>query len=267
MTQSQEQKGDAPSSYQRNTKFTGQVVIVTGAAAGIGREVALNFASQDAQVILFDINEPGLQETQSSIQGSGGKADIKLCDISNEQEVTSAINWTVTTHGKVDILANLAGIYGFQLLADFPTELYHRYIGINLNGPFFLTRTVLPHMQNAGYGRIIHTSSTGYADPKPGLTAYVASKAAVIGLVRSAAMEAGPGVTINAVMPGVIDTDQARSLDGFEALCKMTIERQAVKRQGHAADISHAVSFIASAEASFFSGQVFNCSGGETFSF
>lgn len=267
MTQSQQHDSDAHSTSQRNTKFGGQVVIVTGAAAGIGREVALNFAAQDAQVILFDINEAGLQETQTSIQKSGGKAATKLCDISNEQQVSFAINWTVTTHGKVDILANLAGKYGFQLLADFPTDLYHRYIGINLNGPFFLTRAVLPHMQAAGYGRIIHTTSTGYADPKPGLTAYVATKAAVIGLVRSAAMEAGPGVTINAVMPGVTDTDQARSLEGFEALAKMSIEQQAVKRQGHASDIAHAVSFIASAEASFFSGQVFNCSGGATFSF
>ncbi|KAL4809827.1 hypothetical protein BDV18DRAFT_49705 [Aspergillus unguis] len=248
-------------------KFLDQVVVVTGAAAGIGRKTAEHFAAQGAQVILFDINTTGLEEVQSSITKAGGKADTRKCDITSEEEVTASISWVLEKYTKIDILANLAGIYGFETLPEFSSELYHRHMAINVNGSFFLTRAVLPAMQKAAYGRIIHTSSTTFADPKPGLSAYVMSKAAVIGLVRSAAVEAGTGVTVNAVMPGLIDTEQMRSVDGFEGLAGMVIGNQAVKRQGHAIDVAQAISFIASPEAGFFSGQVFNCSGGETFSF
>ncbi|KAL4901210.1 hypothetical protein BDW74DRAFT_160497 [Aspergillus multicolor] len=266
---------DTESSHPKNihtptiqpTKFKDWVVVVTGAASGIGRETAQHFATQGAQTILLDINGPGLEKTQSSIRESGGKAANRPCDVSNENDVNAAIEWTIQTYTKIDVLVNLAGIYGFQPLTEYSTELYNRHISINVNGSFFLTRAVLPHMQKAGFGRIIHTSSTTYASPKPGLSAYVMSKAAVVGLVRSAAVEAGPGVTVNAMMPGLIDTDEMRSKDGYEVIREKILESRAVKRDGKPIDVARTIAFIASPEAGFMSGQVVDCSGGETFSF
>ncbi|KAL4939788.1 hypothetical protein BDV06DRAFT_224682 [Aspergillus oleicola] len=248
------------------TKFHGKVVIVTGAASGIGRETAIFFARQEAQVVLFDINEAGLGDVHCSIATAGGKAAFRKCDITKEDDVRNSIDWVTESFGRVDVLVNLAGIYAFQPLTSFSTELYIRHMEINVHGAFYLTRAVLPHMQKHGFGRIIHTSSTTYSDPKPGLSAYVTSKAAVLGLVRSAAVEAGDGITVNAVMPGLIDTEQMKSVDGFKAIQEMVIERQAVKRQGTVADVARVIGFIASEEAGFVSGQVFNCSGGEVFS-
>ncbi|KAF9889862.1 Reductase [Aspergillus nanangensis] len=231
-----------PSPILYQDKFSNHVVVVTGAAAGIGRETAQMFSAQGAHVILIDINQASLEEVELAIRQSGAKADARRCDISNEEDI--------------DILVNLAGVYEFKNLVDFPIDLYHRVIDINLHGSFYLTRAVLPHMQKAQYGRIIHTSSSTYADPKPGLAPYIASKAAVIGLVRATAVEAGPGVTVNAIMPGLIDTEHVRSLDRYQDLLRIVIGNQAVKRKGVPSDIAHAVCFIASPEASFFSGQL-----------
>ncbi|KAL4928137.1 SDR family NAD(P)-dependent oxidoreductase [Aspergillus undulatus] len=135
-------------------------------------------------------------------------------------------------------------------------------MAVNAEGSLFLTRAVLPYMQRAGYGRIIHTSSTTYSDPKPGLSAYIVSKAAVIGLVRSAAVDAGEGVTVNAVMPGLFATEQMKFVDWYDAIAEMVIGRQAVKGQGTAVDVARTIGSVASPEAGFVSGQVLNCSGG-----
>lgn len=248
-------------------KFQDQVVVVTGAASGIGHETAKYFAQQGAQVILFDINKAGLIQAQASFRDSGYKTGMRRCDVSDEDEVSASITWVAETYGKIDILANLAGVYAFRDLTDFPTELYHRHIAVNVNGGFFLTRAVLPYMQRAGYGRIVHCSSTTYANPRPGLSAYVISKAAVVGLVRAAASEAGDGVTVNAVLPGLIDTEKIKSVGFFDEMAAGVMESQTVKRQGHAIDVAYAMAFLASPEASFISGQCLNTCGGMTVSF
>lgn len=124
-------------------------------------------------------------------------------------------------------------------------------------------------MQKAGYGRIIHTSSSTVQEPEPGLVAYVAAKAAVIGLVRSTSVEAGPGVTVNVVMPGLIKTDTIWNSgvqpDGTQPLFETVMKKQVVKRYGRPEDIAYTICFIASPEASFITGQTFDVSGGETF--
>jgi NAD(P)-dependent dehydrogenase (short-subunit alcohol dehydrogenase family) len=169
-------------------KFSNHVIVITGAGQGIGEATARLFASQGAQVFMLDIQEQKLKNVQSSMIQQGGK----------EQAVSEE---------KIDALAHLAGIYPFHSLVGYPTEIYRRIISINLDASFYLTRAVLPHMQKSGYGRIILTSSSSSQEPEFGLSAYVASKGAIVGLARATAIEAGPGVTANVIMPGLIKTE------------------------------------------------------------
>ncbi|KAL4955825.1 hypothetical protein BDW69DRAFT_182192 [Aspergillus filifer] len=176
------------------TKFTNRVAIITGAASGVGRQTAIFFARQDAQVILFDINEAGLLEAQHLITTPGGKAAFRKCDITKEGEVQSSIDCTVQELERVNILVNLAGIYEFQPLTSFSTELYLRHMEINVH------------------------------DPKPGLSAYVTSKAAVLGLAALQRM---------------------KSVDGFDAIQNNVLGNQAVKRQGTPMDVANLIGFVA----------------------
>ncbi|KAL4790887.1 hypothetical protein BDV19DRAFT_393621 [Aspergillus venezuelensis] len=219
----------APTPPLNPTKFTNRVAVITGAASGIAKQTAIFFARQDAQVILFDINESGLLETHHLITTSGGKAAFRQCDITKEEEVNVSIDWVAREFRRIDILVNLAGIYEFQPLTSCSTELFMRHMEINVHGAFYLTR-------------------------------------AVLGLVRSAAVEAGPGVTVNAVMPGLIETERMKSVDMFHAIQGIVLGNQAVKRQGRPMDVASVIEFVAGEEAGFMSGQVFYVSGGEVFS-
>lgn len=246
-------------------KFAHHVVAVTGSGSGIGEATAQIFAQQGAQVIMLDIDEEKLKIIQASMLADGYKADIQICDVSNEQSVFNAIAETIRKFNKIDVLVNIAGIYPFHPLQNYPTDLYHRTRSINLDGSFYLTRAVLPHMQKAAYGRIIHTSSASIGDPQPGMAAYIASKAGIIGLVRAAAVEAGPGITVNAVLPGLTQTPGVLRHEGSSELFDKFVAKQVIKRRGHPWDIAYTNSFIASPEAAFYTGQTFNCSGGTFF--
>lgn len=246
-------------------KFSGSVVVVTGGAAGIGEVTARFFAQQGADVVIFDVDKQRLEDVQDSIRQGGGKAHVQVCDVSNEASVNEAIEGTIQVHSKIDVLVNIAGIYSFHPLVDYPTDVYRRIMSVNLDGSFYLTRAVLPHMQKAGYGRIIHTSSSTYGSPDPGLVPYTTSKAGIIGLVRASAVEAGPGITVNVVLPGLTDTVKAMASENSSALFDSVLAKQVIKRRGHPLDAAYTFGFVASPEASFFTGQIFQCSGGHSF--
>lgn len=250
-------------------KFAGQVVLVTGAAQGIGAVTAQLFGKQGAHVILLDLQEDKLRSIQDLVVSRNGSASYIVCDISDDCAVQDTIRQLVDQFHQIDILAHIAGIYPFSPLVETSNETYHRTISVNVDASFFITRAVLPHMRNQGYGRIIHTSSSTFQEPEVGLGVYVASKAAIIGLVRAASVEAGPGVTVNAVMPGLIRTDQVWNAgvlpDGSHPLFDRVIEKQTIKRCGLPEDIAHTFCFVASPEAAFITGQIFDVSGGETF--
>ena len=260
-----EKHANVPPVVVQPTRFHDQVVVITGAASGIGETTARLFAQQGAQVVMIDIDEHRLKRVQDEIAQAGGRAAVELCNIGSDAAVTEVVNAIIKLHTKIDVLVNIAGIYPWHLLEDYPTEVYQKIMSVNLDGSFFLTRAVLPHMRKAGYGRIIHTSSATFAHPVPGIAPYVASKAGVIGLVRAAAVEAGTGVTVNAVLPGLIDTPGSTSMQNAEEVFDRVIARQIIKRKGHPLDLAYTYSFIASPEAAFFTGQMFDCSGGETF--
>src|SRR2546423_1341240 len=160
-------------------KFAGQVVMVTGAAQGIGEVTARLFAAQGASVVLVDLNKEKLQEVSSKIGSQGEKATSRVWDVGVEAEVDSLINEVASTLGKIDVLVHLAGIYPFKPILDCTVADYRRIFNVNVDSCFFLTRAVLPHMQRAGYGRIINTASATIQVPEPGLSVYAASKSAV----------------------------------------------------------------------------------------
>ncbi|KEF58949.1 uncharacterized protein A1O9_03792 [Exophiala aquamarina CBS 119918] len=260
-----EKGAQVPSIKVYANKYLDHVIVVTGAASGIGKVTAHLFAEQGADVVLFDIDEPNIKDVQSSILQQGGKAEIQVCDVSDDGSVNKAIDATIQRFGKIDVLINLAGTAVFSPLERQTTENYQQVISTNLDGGFFLTRAVLPHMRKARYGRIIHTSSSTTGNPAFGLAPYVASKAGIIGLVRASAVEAGPGITVNALLPGLTDFTKVAETEQSSLLFDSVLARQAIKRRGHPLDMAHALSFIASPEAAFFTGQAFECSGGESF--
>ena len=250
-------------------KYAGQVVVITGAAQGIGEVTSKLFASQGATVVMFDIQEDKLRKVQSAIEDVGGKAVYRGINIGVETEVNAHIDEVAKTYGKIDVLIHFAAVYPFIPIIGHSTEDYRRILNVNMDACFFLARAVLPHMQKAGYGRIINTSSGTLQLPDRGLSIYVASKSAIVGFTRSLAVEAGPGVTANIILPGLIRTEAVWNNhvqpDGSHRLFDMLMKKQCVKRHGRPEDIAHTVSFIASPEAQFITGQIFDCGGGATF--
>jgi len=251
-------------------KFEGQVVMVTGAAQGIGEVTAKLFAAQGALVVLVDLNEKRLEEVSSTIESQGEKSSFWVCNVGVRAEVDSLINEVASTFGKIDVLVHLAGIYPFKPILTYTAEDYHRIFNVNMESCFLLTRAVLPHMQKAGYGRIINTASATIYAPVAGLSVYAASKSAIVAFTRSTAIEAGPGVTANVVSPSLIRTDNtwnnaAAAPDGSRPLFDKMMGGQCIKRHGLPRDVAHMISFIASPEAEFITGQLFDISGGSTF--
>lgn len=245
-------------------KFKGQVVVVTGAAQGIGEVTATLFAAQGASVVLVDLNKEKLEELSGKLSQSG-TATARVCNIGIEEEVDSLIKGIISDSklGKIDVLVHLAGIYPFHPILDYPTSQYRRVMNVSMDGCFFLTRAVLPHMQKAGYGRIINTASNSVYGPVPGLSVYAGAKGAVTAFTRTIAAEAGPGITANIIAPGLIRTETTwkQSPELFDQVMAM----QCIKRHGRPEDIAHVLSFIASPEAQMITGQVFDVSGGSTF--
>ncbi|KAI1611806.1 hypothetical protein EDD37DRAFT_465599 [Exophiala viscosa] len=251
-------------------KYAGQIVVIDGAAQGIGEMTSKLFASQGATVVMVDIQEDKLKRVKSAIDtAGGGRAEYRICNVGSDTEVNALIEDVVGTYGKIDVLIHYAAVYPFIPLLGHSTEDYRRIMNVNMDAAFFLARAVLPHMQKAGYGRIINTSSGTLQLPDRGLSIYVAAKSAILGFTRSLAVEAGPGVTANIILPGLIRTEAVWNNhvqpDGSHRLFDMLIQKQCVKRHGRPEDIAHTVNFIASPEAQFITGQIFDCGGGATF--
>ena len=247
-----------------------QVAVVTGAASGLGRAIALRLAEEGARMALGDIDTSGLDRTVSDITATGGQAFGVLGDVTDEAPAARLIADAVARHGRLDILVNNVGGSRNAKIWEMALEDWDFTIRLNLRGTFLCTRAAVPHMMKQRSGRIVCLSSgaregTPWTAYYQGGSAYSAAKAGVHGFIRDVALElAEYGINVNAVAPGPIDADRTGS-----ALRRLneTVEYSPnhmtpLRRLGQPIEIANAVLFLASAEASYITGVTLQATGG-----
>lgn len=252
---------DQPSGL--NADLSGQIALVTGASQGLGRAIAVELGRNGAKVACVARNAEKLAETVSAIAAAGGEAKEFTCDVKDRASIEATIDAVVDEWDKLDILVNNAGVTRDTLLPRMSDDEWDDVITTNLRGTFLFTRAASRLMMRARYGRIISISSVVGLMGNPGQTNYSASKAGIIGMTRSLSRElAGRKVTVNAVAPGFIESDMTKVLG--DAVLDEAKKRIPAKRLGTADDVAAAVLFLASAGASYITGQVLTVDGGMT---
>jgi 3-oxoacyl-[acyl-carrier protein] reductase len=253
-----------------NHRFAGKVVIITGAAAGIGRATALHFAREGAKVAGWDVSPKVADSFEADITQAGGEALFQVVNVTDSAAVEAAVQQVVEKWGGIDILINNAGIVRDAQLVKVNgagpkigmlEESWDAVIDVNLKGVFLTTRAVVPHMIRRGGGVILNAASVVGLQGNFGQTNYVASKAGVIGMTRTWARELGKyNIRVNAVAPGFIETDMIKSMPP-EVLDKMMM-RTPIGRLGTPNDVANAYAWLASDEAGFVHGTVLSIDGG-----
>lgn len=249
-------------------KHQNKVVIVTGAAKGIGEGIARVFAKEGARVVVVDWDEAAGQKTAQEICADGGQAMFVPCDVSDEAQVKAMIERTLAEYGQIDILVNNAGVGVYKPVLEATSEDWDRCLAVNLKGVFLCSKYAIPHMQKLGKGAIVNVSSVHSHATVNGVAPYAASKGGITALTRNMAIDYGPAIRVNAVAPGWVLTPLIQGIfDGYADPAqqeKLVAERQVMKRIGQPVDIGNAASFLASDEASFITGTQLFVDGGLT---
>jgi 2-dehydro-3-deoxy-L-rhamnonate dehydrogenase (NAD+) len=239
----------------------GQFAVVTGAATGIGEAIAARLANAGANVCIADLDGTAASAAAERI---GRGAQSLALDVTDAAAVERTIGALIERNPAIDILVNNAGLAGKAAPVWKQTdEDWHKVMAVNLHGPFYLCRAVIPHMRARGYGRIVNIASVAGKEGNPNMAAYSASKAALIGLTKSIAKEvAGEGICINAVTPAVIRTKILEQLTPEQV--DYMVARIPMKRTGEPEEVAAVVHFLASRDCSFVTGQCYDVSGGRS---
>jgi 3alpha(or 20beta)-hydroxysteroid dehydrogenase len=251
-------------------RFEGKVVLITGAAGGIGRAAAVRFATEGARLGLVDRVREGLHETLAAVEKAGGGGLIVEADVTRSADVARYAAAVAERWGGVDCFFNNAGILGeVRALVDYPEEIFDRVLAVNVKGVWLGLKTVAPLLRARGGGVIVNTASIAGLRGSRNVVAYTASKHAVVGLTRTAALELAPDhIRVNAICPSPIDTAMVRALEegarpgnraAFHERLAGTIP---LRRYGQPEEVAALVAFLCSADAGYPTGGIYTVDGG-----
>lgn len=244
----------------------GKVVVITGAAGGLGREFALGFAAEGAKIVAADVQLAGVEETAKLVEAAGGEALAVQVDVTKKASAEAMVDSAINHFGQIDVLVNNAAIYATlkrEKFTDIDEADWDRVMNVNVKGAWLVSAAVYPKMAQPG-GRIVNIASATVFSGSPLWMHYVASKSAVIGMTRVMAKEVGVnGVTVNAIAPGFTLTEASLSL--IENAENYGVDRGALKRASQPEDIVGAAIFLASDKADFITGQTLVVDGGKQF--
>src|SRR5688500_4503984 len=241
-------------------RLDGKIALITGAARGQGAAAARRFVEEGARVMLTDVLDDQGKELAAELG-----AEYCHLDVSDEDEWAEAVAFTISTFGDITVLVNNAGVLHFSALADTTLADYQRVIGVNQVGTFLGMRAVVESMTRAGGGSIVNVSSVEGLAGMPYLVAYTASKFAIRGMTKVAAMELGQhGIRVNSVHPGAIDTPMVGEALGRPVDISPVGKKVALRRVGQPEDVANVVLFLASEESAYCTGAEFAVDGGAT---
>ena len=245
-----------------------KVVVVTGAASGMGRSIAFRFASEGAKLIVGDRNAQRLEEVVAQIRGGGASIASEIGDIGDQSTAESLVDLALSSHGRIDVLVNNAGIMDhFQGVGELSNEVWRSVLATNLDGPMFATRRALGPMRQQGAGSIVNIASLSSFSGASAGAAYTASKHALLGLTRNTAWRyAKEGIRSNAICPGAVKTNIEESMPQDKVDAKGMARAVEFFSLGHAyydpAEIASVALFLASDEALYVNGAVLSVDGG-----
>ena len=239
--------------------------LVTGASRGIGRAIAIELAKDGCAILLnYKSNHTEAEETKRLIEAAGGEAELMPFDVSQPDAINAALdNWFAAHPDEyIDVLVNNAGIVDDEIMLLMEPEQWHRVVDVNLNGFFYCTRRVIEGMVINHHGRIVNISSISGQTGYPGKVNYAAAKAALIGVTKALATELAPKhITVNAVAPGLIETDMARQAVVYTSEHLKGINSIPMRRLGKPEEVAYLVSFLCSNRADYISGQTIGING------
>ena len=262
-----------PQSAEHDKDLTGRVALVTGGTRGIGAAICHRLAADGAAVAAgFSSNRERAEELRQEIETAGGTLSLHQGNVGDPEECQRVVHDVITQHGRLDILVNNAGVTVDKPVWKMSIDDWHKVLRINLSGSFYMTKPAIEHMIARGSGRILFISSVTGEIGNIGQANYAASKSGEFGLTKTLAREAalalrlsgklehGPGITVNCITPGLIETDMVATIPPY--MVAEIVEKIPMHRMGQPEEIARVVSFLAQDASSYITGQIWGVNGG-----